>query len=87
MNNDRVSFAKKASAEEGLKLAKEISNMKKRGMKVSVDTFKAETQRWCLDNGVDCINDIQGFPYPEIYDEFEKMENVMTTLALTDNKK
>ena len=24
MNNDRISFAKKASAEEGLKLAKEI---------------------------------------------------------------
>ena len=23
----------------------------------------------------------------KIYDEFEKMENVMTTLALTDNKK
>ena len=28
-----------------------------------------------------------GYMSPEIYDEFEKMENVMTTLALTDNKK
>ncbi|MCR5297918.1 MAG: dihydropteroate synthase [Paludibacteraceae bacterium] len=34
---------------------------------VSVDTFKPAVQRHCLRKGIDCLNDIQGFPFPELY--------------------
>lgn len=71
VNSSNVDVATEISRLEAV-----VPNLKKRGMKVSVDTFKAETQRWCLDNGVDCINDIQGFPYPEIYDELAEKKDV-----------
>lgn len=45
-----------------------LPELKRCGMAVSVDTFKPEVQRWCLKSGlVDCINDIQGFPFPDVY--------------------
>lgn len=36
---------------------------------VSVDSFAIETQRWALQQGVDWLNDIQGFPEPALYPE------------------
>lgn len=34
---------------------------------ISVDTFSPEVQRWALEQGVAYLNDIQGFPFPELY--------------------
>lgn len=38
-----------------------------KGIPVSVDTYSPEVQRWALEQGVDYLNDIQGFPDPSIY--------------------
>ncbi len=34
---------------------------------LSIDSFSTETQRWALAEGVAYLNDIQGFPEPELY--------------------
>jgi dihydropteroate synthase len=36
---------------------------------ISVDSFAPEVQRWALARGVAYLNDIQGFPFPELYPE------------------
>lgn len=53
--------------EEIARLAPVVSALKKDGIAISIDTFAPDVQRWALEQGVDCLNDIQGFPYPEIY--------------------
>lgn len=58
--------------EEIRRLRPVISILKEKGITVSVDTFKPEVQRFCMEQGVDYINDIQGFPYPEFYPELVK---------------
>jgi dihydropteroate synthase type 2 len=35
----------------------------------AVDSFRVETQRWSLEHGASLLNDIQGFPHPEIWSE------------------
>jgi dihydropteroate synthase type 2 len=39
------------------------------GLSLSIDTFAPEVQRWALARDVDYLNDIQGFPLPEMYPE------------------
>lgn len=47
------------------------------GIPVSIDTFQTETQRYALGQGVDYLNDIQGFAdsgfYPELADSETKL--------------
>nr|TFG53116.1 MAG: dihydropteroate synthase [Hyphomicrobiales bacterium] len=45
---------------------------RKNGFPISVDSFAPTTQRWALGEGVQYLNDIQGFPYPEIYAELAR---------------
>jgi dihydropteroate synthase type 2 len=40
---------------------------KKQGWSLSIDSFAKPTQLWALEQGVGYINDIQGFPDPELY--------------------
>jgi dihydropteroate synthase type 2 len=42
---------------------------RKHGWPVSIDTFAADTQLWALKAEADYVNDIQGFPDPELYPE------------------
>lgn len=37
------------------------------GVKLSIDTFSPDVQRWALAAGVDWLNDIHGFPDPALY--------------------
>jgi dihydropteroate synthase type 2 len=46
-----------------------VALARKQGWPVSIDTFAAETQRWALKAGVAYLNDIQGFPDPQLYPE------------------
>jgi dihydropteroate synthase type 2/dihydropteroate synthase type 3 len=56
-------------AEEQRRLQPLIALLQERRAKISVDSFQLETQRFALTQGVDFLNDIQGFPKPEIYEE------------------
>lgn len=51
------------------RLAPVVAALKHDGIAVSVDSFSLPVQRWALAQGVEYLNDIQGFPYPELYDE------------------
>jgi dihydropteroate synthase len=44
-----------------------VALAKKQGWQISVDSFAAETQLWAIQEGVNYVNDIQGFPDPEFY--------------------
>jgi dihydropteroate synthase type 2 len=51
------------------RMAPVIDALKRDGVAVSVDSFAVPVQRWALGQRVDYLNDIHGFPHPELYDE------------------
>ncbi len=51
-----------------------VVEAKKKDWAVSIDSFAPETQAWALGEGVQYLNDIQGFPYPEFYPELARAE-------------
>jgi dihydropteroate synthase len=53
--------------EEVARLAPVVAALKSDKIAISIDTFSPEVQRWALAQNVDYLNDIQGFPNPEIY--------------------
>jgi dihydropteroate synthase type 2 len=44
-----------------------VPQLMKEGISISVDTFSPIVQRWALERNVAYLNDIQGFPDPELY--------------------
>lgn len=46
-----------------------VDQLLTKNIPVSIDTFKSSVQQYALNKKVQYINDIQGFPYPEIYPE------------------
>lgn len=49
------------------RLAPVVAAMKAEGHPVSVDSFSPAVQRWAIGQAVEYINDIAGFPDPELY--------------------
>ncbi len=49
------------------RLAPVVAALKADGIKLSIDTFAPDVQRWALAEGVDYLNDIQGFPDSALY--------------------
>ena len=49
------------------RLAAVVPALRQKGYSLSIDTFAPDVQRWALEQGVDYLNDIQGFPFPELY--------------------
>ena len=49
------------------RLAPVVSELKRIGVPISVDTFAPEVQRWALAQGVDYLNDVRGFPDETLY--------------------
>ncbi|HEX3430199.1 MAG TPA: dihydropteroate synthase [Rhizomicrobium sp.] len=49
------------------RLAPLVEALKADRIKISIDSFAPETQRWALQERVDVLNDIHGFPQTEIY--------------------
>ncbi len=49
------------------RLAPVVEAFRRDGVSVSIDSFVPAVQRWALAQGVDYLNDIQGFPYTELY--------------------
>ena len=53
--------------EEIRRLAPVVAALQRDGIAVSVDSFAPQTQLFALSAGVDYLNDIQGFPHPDLY--------------------
>jgi dihydropteroate synthase type 2 len=51
------------------RLAAVLPALKAAGHKISIDSFEPEVQRWALAQGVDYLNDVNGFAQAEIYPE------------------
>src|SRR5579872_3908167 len=49
------------------RLAPVVLMAKQRGWKISIDSFAPETQLWALGEGVEYLNDIQGFSDASLY--------------------
>lgn len=49
------------------RLAAVVPALKQKGISLSIDTFAPDVQRWALGQDVDYLNDIQGFPFPDLY--------------------
>jgi dihydropteroate synthase type 2 len=54
---------------EVARLTPVVPVLKREGIPVSIDTFAPEVQRWALAQGADYLNDVRGFPFPELYAE------------------
>lgn len=68
------------------RLAPVIAALKRDGTKISIDSFAVETQRWALSQKVDYLNDIHGFPRPEIYPDLERSDAKLIVMhALRDD--
>jgi dihydropteroate synthase type 2 len=59
-------------AEEIRRLEPVLDALGSRGVVVSVDSWQVETQRYALTRGVAYLNDIRGFPSPELYAELAR---------------
>jgi dihydropteroate synthase type 2 len=54
------------------RMAPVIAALKAHRIAVSADTFSTPVQRWALGQGVDYLNDIQGFADPSIYPDLAR---------------
>lgn len=62
--------AKQVSAEEEIaRLMPIIDELKKYNIPLSIDSFYPQTQRFAMQQQLAALNDIQGFPYADFYDE------------------
>jgi dihydropteroate synthase type 2 len=61
-----------AAETEIARLAAVVPALKAKGYPLSIDTFAPEVQRWALAQDVDYLNDIQGFPFPDLYPALAK---------------
>jgi dihydropteroate synthase type 2 len=56
------------AAEEIRRLEPVLDELLARDVRVSVDSWQTETQRYALARGVPLLNDIRGFPEPSLYE-------------------
>lgn len=49
------------------RLAAVVPELKAKGLSLSIDSFATEVQRWALEQNVDYLNDIHGFPDAALY--------------------
>ncbi|HVZ90685.1 MAG TPA: dihydropteroate synthase [Rhizomicrobium sp.] len=49
------------------RLAPVVAAMREAGAPVSIDSFAPEVQSWALGQGADYLNDVRGFPAPQLY--------------------
>jgi dihydropteroate synthase type 2 len=54
------------------RIATVLHEAKRNGWPVSIDSFSPQVQAWALEEGVDYLNDIRGFPEPALYPALAK---------------
>jgi dihydropteroate synthase type 2 len=57
---------------EMARLGAVIPALKAKGLELSIDSFSPAVQRWALEQGVDWLNDINGFPDDALYPALAK---------------
>lgn len=59
---------KVGAREEIERLRPVIDGLQESGCQISVDSYNPEVQRFAMERGVRFLNDIQGFPHPELHE-------------------
>lgn len=73
--------AAEVCAEEEIdRLAPILDALIPKRVSLCVDSWKRETQRFCIRRGVQMLNDIQGFPAPDLYPDLGKAGTVMVVM-------
>jgi len=68
------------------RLAPVVDALKQDRVKISIDSYALETQRWALSQQVDLLNDIHGFPRSAIYPELARSQTKLIVMhALRDD--
>jgi dihydropteroate synthase type 2 len=63
-----------------------VDALKRNGTRISIDSFAVDTQRWALSRNVEYLNDIHGFPRPEIYPDLARSKAMLIVMhALRDD--
>ena len=66
--------------EEIRRLAPVLERLAGRERQISVDSFCPETQRYALARGVGMLNDVRGFPDPELYPELAAADCLLVVM-------
>jgi len=64
-----VDASEVAAVEEIRRLEPVLDALEDDEIAISVDSFSPATQSYCIDRGVSYINDINGFPHPQLYEK------------------
>jgi dihydropteroate synthase len=62
------------------RLASVVPAFRKEGRSLSIDTFSADVQRWALSQGVNFLNDVQGFADPAIYPDLAEADSKLIVM-------
>lgn len=68
------------------RLAAVLPALKAAGHKISVDSFEPEVQRWAIAQGVDYLNDVNGFAQVDIYPELASSSCLLVVMHAVQAK-
>jgi dihydropteroate synthase type 2 len=68
------------------RLAAVIPALKEKGLSLSIDTFAPQVQRWALQQGIDYLNDIHGFPDAALYPALAKSDVKLIVMHMVQER-
>jgi dihydropteroate synthase type 2 len=68
------------------RLAAVIPALKEKGQSLSIDTFAPDVQRWALQQPIDYLNDIHGFPDPALYPALAQSDVKLILMHMVQEK-
>jgi dihydropteroate synthase type 2 len=68
------------------RLAAVIPALTENGLSLSIDTFAPEVQRWALQQPIDYLNDIHGFPDPALYPMLARSDVKLIVMHMVQEK-
>jgi dihydropteroate synthase type 2 len=70
--------------EEIARLAPVVDALHADGVRISIDSFRPETQAWALERGAAALNDVRGFPDPSLYPSLARAEARLVVMHRVD---
>jgi dihydropteroate synthase type 2 len=68
------------------RLAHLVPALKEKGLSLSIDSFASEVQRWALEEKVDYLNDIHGFPDATLYPALAKSDAKLIVMHMVQER-
>lgn len=63
-----------------------VPELQARGLSLSIDSFAPQVQRWALQQNVDYVNDIHGFPDSALYPELAKAKARLIVMHMVQER-